>query len=81
MMSSSTQESKDTAEPSLEVPVELVRGPTPQPKLPDIPPTEEEAKELAKGAGKSEPAKAAAAPPTVDEFEALRKRFEALKQR
>lgn len=59
-----------------------VRGPTPQPKLPDIPPTEAEAEKAEKAGGKPEPATAAAtAPPTVDEFEALRKRFEALKKR
>ena len=44
------------------------------PKLPDLPPTEEDG---SPGAG----SKAPESPPPVDEFEALAKRFAALKKR
>jgi vacuolar protein sorting-associated protein IST1 len=57
--------------------VKPVKGPTPEPKLPDIPPTEEEDTARSKDAAPRSPA----GPPTVDDFEALRKRFDALKKR
>ena len=46
------------------------------PKLPDLPPTEED-----DGSSAGVEPKASEAPPPVDEFEALAKRFEALKKR
>ncbi|KAK7058647.1 Vacuolar protein sorting-associated protein ist1 [Paramarasmius palmivorus] len=52
------------------------------PKLPDIPPTEDEGDEKAKeNKADVKPAKAAPAPPPEDDFEALTKRFAALKKR
>ncbi|EIN14381.1 DUF292-domain-containing protein [Punctularia strigosozonata HHB-11173 SS5] len=64
-----------------DIAVKPVKGPTPEPTLPDVPPTEEEVRKPEAPAGKSDNARTPAAPPTVDEFEALRRRFEALKKR
>lgn len=49
------------------------------PKLPELPPTEDEDRQPAKGPSAGKPA-AAAAPPE-DDFESLAKRFAALKKR